>query len=209
MGAWMRGDVTAVAAILAGAMGAAWTGPDAARAGLAALLPRGESAHAAPLPPPPPAPAGGVAFLASSLGSWEEVEGDFGGRLSFDDGTLVATLPVARLTTPYGALEGTRLLSVSLGLVAWGPTGWHIVRSSEPRRVDTDLVAHPSLPLDDLRLEIPGLSEEELRDRSLVVALELRVPGEEGWASRFLYVHADRETLNRLLGWWGEEVCTC
>ncbi|GMV06715.1 MAG: hypothetical protein AMXMBFR53_29900 [Gemmatimonadota bacterium] len=199
MGTGRRGDLVSVLAILSGAaLGATF---------LETLVPAPSPAAAAPAPALPRLPFAGVAFHASSMGSYDAFEGDHGGRVVFDGGTLTVMLPVAHVLSTWGTLDDTRLLTLSLAVVEEGPEGWRIVRSGPPLPVDAGFADQPELWLRDVRLAVPDVTEDELRGRDLVVVHELRRPGAHGWETFWTYAPAGYDTLVRLFRWYHEDGC--
>lgn len=200
MGAWRRGDLVPVLAIVSGAaLGVSL---------LDTLMPTPAPAvAAAPAPPLPRLPLAGVAFQASSMGSWDAVEGDHGGRVVYDGNTLAVMLPVAHVLSTWGPVEDTRLLTLSLAVVEDGPDGWRIVRSGPPFPVDAGFADAPELWLRDVRLTVPDVTEDELRGRDLAVVHELRRSGAQGWETFWTYAPAGYDTLTRLFRWYHEGGC--
>lgn len=200
MGAWQRGDLLSVAAILSGAVLGARLPPP--------VLHR-EAPSPAPASPAAPLPSfSGVAFHASSLGDYEEIEGDHGGRVTYEEGQVVVTLPVSKVVAPYGAFEGTRLVSLSLALVDPMRSGSDgVVQAGPPVVVDLPLEQPAGVWLRDVRLTLPAPDEAALRDHTLAVVHEVRVPGMNGWRTEWTRARADDGLLNRLLGWYGEGCC--
>lgn len=204
MGIRGSGDPTAVVAIIVGTALAVWLLPSAV-ASTHEAEPASRGAMVASETAAPEvelmASAGGVAFYASSLDGGWGLEGDYGGRLSFDGQNLRVVLSSAFARAAATGGDAPHLQGIRLALAEETAQGWRIVSEGPMHRLDRALQEGETLDLRGMSLVLPDLVESELADRWLVIVHELREDGPAGWSTAWTYTHADRELIPRLMGW--------
>ena len=226
-----RGDGLAVAAMVLGGF-AAWTATFAAvdyasrAAGRAALgsitalatvaravaetaaaqeggVAEGSTAEAAGPGPVAALVREGVSFRAASLGSADLIQGDYGGRLTHDGDGFRLTIPVAEIRFP-GMAGGppARLGGISLSLVEYTSSGTRVVRRGKVHPVRQTIQPGGSLWLDDVVLELEGVSEfDAMLQRWLVIEHHAVGPWSHQEAIGRMWAPASAGILVDLFGW--------
>lgn len=219
MSVWTSGDLTSIAAIFLGGLGSvvvadqtfSRTASEFSASDRATVeAPRADDSEG--LDPT----SRSVAFYASSLGEYWAVTGDYGGRLRFDEGALTLRIEDVRIAfneigpSGQGAEMGpdpdARLVGVRLALAEHDEVGWTVVREGPAYELDVPVTRADELLVKQAELTLPGVTEEDMLGRWLVIVHDLSTAGPDGETRATTYVHADEAILHRLMGWL-EEGC--